>query len=152
MSIVPAHWYSWDFSLTSGDRTIARLDFSSWRERGDIVIRDVTYRVFRASAFGGDFIIETAGHELARASKPSAFRSTIVLQFNGREYTLRQPSIWRREFVIEDDDQQLGTITPANMWTRHATADLPADWPEPVATFAVWLILLMWKREMEAAA
>ena len=77
----------------SGDRTVAVLDLASWRERGEIVIGDVTHRVFREGAMSGDFIIEAGGRELARATKPSAFRHTIVVHYGRRDYTLRKPSV-----------------------------------------------------------
>jgi hypothetical protein len=48
LKVVPKRWYSWDFSVMDGDRTIAVLDLSSWRERGEIMVEDVTHRVFRA--------------------------------------------------------------------------------------------------------
>jgi hypothetical protein len=72
MTMVPRRWYSWDFSVMSGDRTLAVLDLASWRERADIMVGDVTHRVFREHAMSGDFIIEAGGRELARATKPCA--------------------------------------------------------------------------------
>jgi hypothetical protein len=73
MQIVPRRWYSWDYTVMHGDRTVAVLDLAAWRERAEIVVGDVTHRVFRERAMSGDFIIEGSGREMARATKPSAF-------------------------------------------------------------------------------
>ena len=151
MTIVPSHWYSSGFSVVNHDRTLATVDISSWRERGDITVGDVTHHVYREHVCSGDFIIERAGTVLARASKPSSLTSTVVLHYNGRDYTLRKASIWRREFVIEDDERQIGSIAPTSMWSRRAVADLPDEWPEAIKFFTMWLAMIMWRREQAAA-
>ncbi len=152
LTMVPSRWYSWDYSVMSGDRTIAVLDLASWRERADIVIGDVTHRVFRERTMGGDFIIEAGGRELARATKPSAFRDTMIVHYGGKDYALRRRSLWRRAFVLMDGERQIGSITPESVWTRRATADLPTDWPAPIKAFVIWLVIILWKREADSAA
>jgi hypothetical protein len=47
MRIIPKAWYSWNFDVVGGDRTLATLDLSCWREKADVRIEDVTHRVFR---------------------------------------------------------------------------------------------------------
>jgi hypothetical protein len=94
----------------------------------------------------GDFIIEANGRELARATKPSAFRDTVIVHVGGKDYTLRKPSIWRRGFVLMDGERQIGSISPESVWTRRSAADLPSDWPVPIKSFVIWLVILLWKR------
>jgi hypothetical protein len=151
VTLVPKRWFSWEYSVMGGDRTLAVLDHSSWRERAEITIGDVTHRMFREHAMG-DFIIETGGRELARATKPSAFRHTIIVHYKGTDYELRKPSLWRRDFVLLDGDRQIGAITRESAWTRRATADLPSDWPMPIRAFVICLVIILWKRDANAAA
>lgn len=146
LSMVPKRWYSWDFTVMSGDRTIADLDLSAWRERAEIRIGDVTHRVFRESALG-DFVIEAGDRELARATKTSFFTHTVIVHADGKDYTLLKPTIWRRGFALMDGDRQIGSIAPERLWSRRAVADLPADWPVPIKSFVIWLVLILWKRE-----
>jgi hypothetical protein len=152
MQMEPRRWYSWDYAVMSGDRTVAVLELSSWRERAEIVIGDVTHRAFREHPMSGDFVIESGGRELARATKPSAFRDTMIVHHGGRDYTLRKPSIWRRPFVLLDGERQIGAISPESAWTRRATADVPSDWPVPVQAFVIWLVIILWRREAQSAA
>jgi hypothetical protein len=151
MTMAPKRWYSWDYTVTSGDKTLATLDLSSWRERAEIVIGDSTYRVFREGSFSGDFIIERGGQERARATKPSAFRNTFIVHYNGRDYTLRKESVWRRTFVLMDDDRVIGVIKPERSWSRRADADLPDEWPAAIKAFVIWLVIILWKREADSA-
>jgi len=152
ITMVPKRWYSWDFAVMHGDRTVAVLDLSSWRERAEIVIGEVTHRVYREHAMSGDFIIEAGGRQLARATKPSAFRHTIIVHYRGKDYTLRKPSVWRRAFVLMDGERQIGSIAPASTWTRRATAELPPDWPAPITAFVIWLVIVLWKRDANSGA
>jgi len=151
MTLEPRRWYSWDYAVMTGDRTVARLDLSSWRERAEIMIGDVTHRTFREHALG-DFVIEAGGRELARATKPSAFRDTIILHYCGRDYTLLKPSIWRRTFALLDGERQIGTIEPESAWTRRAIARFESDWPMPIQTFVIWLVIMLWKRNAQHSA
>jgi len=151
MQLEPRRWYSWDYAVMSGDRTVAQIDLSAWRERAEIMIGDVTHRTFREHALG-DFVIEAGGRELARATKPSAFRDTMIVHYGGRDYTLLKPSIWRRTFALLDGERQIGTIEPESAWTRRAIARFESDWPMPIQTFVIWLVIMLWKRNAQHSA
>jgi len=152
MRVVPKKWYSWDFSLVSGDRTLATLDLSAWREKADILVEDVTHRVFREGVMTGDFVLERGSQVLARATKPSAFRDTIIVHYGRRDFTLRKPSVWRRAFALMDGEREIGAISPESTWTRRATADLSPDLPVPIQAFVIWLVILLWKRDAQSSA
>ena len=67
LTIIPKAWYSWDFSVLDGDRQLAFMDLSSWREKGILTIDGVEHRVYREGAMSGDFVLERDGTVLARA-------------------------------------------------------------------------------------
>ena len=152
LTLAARRWYSWDFTLHDGPREVADLDLSAWREKATLTIGDVEYRVYREGLMSGDFLLERGDTILARATKPSAFRNRFVMHYEGRDYMLRKVSVWRRTFVLEDADREIGHIVPHSFWRRDGTATLPAAWPLPVRTFVVWLAIILWKRDAEAAA
>jgi hypothetical protein len=45
-----------------------------------------------------------------------------------------------------DGERQIGSISPESVWTRRSAADLPSDWPVPIKSFVIWLVILLWKR------
>ena len=151
MTIVPLRWYSWDFDLLEGSRRLAHLDLSAWGEKGVLSVDGINHRVYREGVMSGDFVMTRDGLELARATKPSAFRSTFIVAWNGREYTLKRKSMWRRAFVLLDGETELGSVAKTSLWTRDAAIDLPATWPLPIRVFVIWLALIMWKRDANAA-
>jgi hypothetical protein len=144
---VPKHWYSWDFDLRDGDRTVAFIDTSVWKEKGTLTIDGAEYRVYREHLMSGAFLLEQHGSALARAEKPSALRRRFLVQFDGRTLELRRTSAFGRRFQLLDGDRELGTITPTTPFTRSARVDLPAGVPLPVRVFIVWLTVLIWKRD-----
>ena len=151
MTIVPKRWYSWDFDVVDGERHLAVVDVSSWREKGLLTVEGVEHRVYREGAMS-DFILERGGTVLARGTKPSAFRDTILVGYSGRQYMLRKKSVWRRAFILLDGDNEIGSLAPDSIWTRHATVSLPRDWPLPINVFVIWLAIILWKREADAGA
>jgi len=152
LTLTPKSWASWDFTVSDGSRPIADIDVSWWREKGLLTVQGVAHRVYREGAMSGDFILERDGTTLARASKPSAFRQAFVLDYAGRQYTLRKKSAWSRTFALIEGERIMGAITPNSMWTRDATVLLPEDWPLPLRVFLVWLTIVLWKRDADAGA
>jgi hypothetical protein len=146
LKAIPKHWFSWDFRIIDDDRDIARIDVSSWRERGVLTIDGARYGVYREGWMSGPFVLESRGSVLARAEKPSAFLRSFVIDHNGRHYTLRAQSPFRRAFVLLAGSTQVGSLAPDSVFTRRVSIDLPGDWPVAVKVFTVWLAVLLWKR------
>jgi hypothetical protein len=149
MLLVPTHWYSWDFDVTDGQRRLARVEMSAWREKGVLNVDGINHHVYREGLGSGDFILKRDSVVLAKATKPSAFRSAFTLTYNNREYSVRKRSVWGRAFVVSEGegDKELGSLAPAHWWGRDATAEMPDNWPLHIGVFAIWLALLLWKRE-----
>jgi hypothetical protein len=159
LTIMPRTWYSWDFTVADDARTVAVMDLSKWREKGVLTIDGLDHRVFREGMMSGDFLLEREGTVLARAVKPSAFSSTLLVRYQDREYTLRKKSVWGRSFVVlagvgpagSAVEQQVGSLAPAGLMTRKAHVDLPAAWSLALRVFIIWLTVIMWKRDAGAA-
>ena len=146
LTLAPRNWFTWNFSLLDGERLLADIHFSSWRERGVLTVEGVDYSVYRESMLG-DFLLERAGSMVARAEKPSAFVRSFIIKYKERSYTLQAESSFRRAFVLLDGAREIGSIAPESVWTRTAVVTLPDDWPLPLKSFAIWLTLLHWRRE-----
>lgn len=152
MQIVPTRWYSSDFSVRHDSRPMADIDVSWWREKAVLTIQGRRYGVYRERLVSGAFVLEHGGTVLARAEKPTVFRRTFLIHYAGREYTLRAASTFGRQFLLLDGSRQIGSLTPAGIFTRRATVDLPDDWPLPVRVFIVWLTVISGMRDEAAVA
>jgi hypothetical protein len=152
LTAVPKRWFSWDFTVSEGDRSIAFIDTSFWRERGVLRVDGVDHQVYRERMLGGDFILETAGAVVARAQKPSAFRRAFAIEHRGRRYTLRATSAVRRRMALFEGDRSIGALSPQGIFTRRVNVDLPPDMPMAVRVFVIWLAVILWKRDADGGA
>ena len=153
LQIRPMRWFSWDFTVERDGRAVAELDISWWRERGELTIAGQTYAIAREGLIAGDFRMTAVDHSVvATACKPSVLRRRFDIVYRGHTVVLEARSAWRRTMDVLLDGRAVGAITPAGAWTRRASAELPDALPLPVQVFVVWLAVLLWKREQDAAA
>jgi hypothetical protein len=153
LQISPMRWFSWDFTVERDDRVVAELDISWWRERGALLVDREAFSIVREGVISSDFRMTASdGTVVATASKPSVLRRCFEVVHAGHTVTLGARSAWGRTMDVHLDGRAVGAITPAGAWSRRAFADLPASLPLPVQVFVVWLAVLLWKREQDAAA
>lgn len=143
---VPKGWFSSKHVVSETDSVIALIDFSGWREAGEITINGSIYRAYRESLMG-PFLLEGGGGSiLARAEKPSAFYRTLVVQHLDRKYTLEAVSTWSLKFIVSEGGKEIGSVYPEGTLKRKALGDLPEEIPLPVRLFMLWLVMLLWRR------
>jgi hypothetical protein len=151
LSAQPRKWYSWDFTLQDADgRHVADLDLSSWRDRGKVALGGTDYRVRREGLFG-PFVLEDDAGVRARARKTSLLGCEFEIEFEGDHYTLRKQSMWSHAIVLSQGAEELGTIRRAAWYNRGAHVELAERLSPVLKAFALWLALLLWKREAAAA-
>ncbi|HEX5761302.1 MAG TPA: hypothetical protein VF121_19115 [Thermoanaerobaculia bacterium] len=148
----PISFFSQDFGIEAGGQQIALLDVSCWKEAGEISIQGQPYRLYRERLMSGAFVLEGEGQPVARAIKPSPFRSQFDLELDSDRYTLQRDSAFGRSFSVFQDRAVVGSIRPAGAFTRRSILDLPSDWSIPIQVFAFWLVLVIWNRDGAAAA
>ena len=152
LSARPKKWYSWDFILHDAEgRHLADLDLSSWRERGKVVLSGAEYRV-RPEGFRGPFVLDDGVSVRARARRTSLLGCAFEIEYEGDHYILKKRSFWRQALVLQQGAEELGTIRPAAWYKRDARVELADRLPLVLQAFALWLALLVWKRDAAAAA
>lgn len=153
LKAVPVGFFSWDFRIQEGEREVAAIDLSFWREKGTLAVEGLPYRVFREGLARGAFILEgPEGRILARAEKPNALRRGFVVEYGGRRLGLEAWTPFGRAFVLRDDAGVIGTVKPDAFLTRRTTADLPEDLPLAVRIFMLWLVFILWRRDSSTDA
>jgi len=152
LELEPTRWYSWAFTVADGGEPLGTLDISAWRERGDVTLAGQTFTIARKGFVSSDFRLESGGTVVATATKPSVFRREFAVTFSGRTLRLRPRTAWGRALVLQEGEREVGDVRPRGMWTRRATATLPDTLPQPVRLFVLWLAVLLWKRDDEAAS
>ena len=152
LRLEPIRWFSWAFTVDDDGRPLGTLDISNWRERGVLTVAGRTFTIARQGFVSGDFRLESDGTIVATANRPSVFRRGFAVTFSGRTLRLRPRSAWGRALVLHEGEREVGDIRRRSMWSRGATAMLPDTLPMPVRLFVLWLAVLIWKRDDDAAA
>jgi len=148
----PIGIFSKNFNIVAEGQKIALLHISAWREAGEISIEEQPYKLYREGLMSGAFVIESKGQSVARAIKPSAFRSQFDLELDAHRYSLTRVSIFGRGFSVLQSGVVVGSIRRAGVFTRRTIIDLPPDWPIPIQVFVFWLALVIWNRDDGGAA
>jgi hypothetical protein len=148
----PKRWSSWDFTVQDeSGHNLGDVALSSWRERGVVRCDGAEHHVFREGALRGAFVLDGAGESL-RALKPSAFRNLFDIEFGQERYVLSPRSAFRQDRLLYHEGREMGSIVAEGPLSRRARIQLPDDLPLVLILFLLWLTLLQWKREADAAA
>ena len=140
--------FSWSFSVMDGAEPVAQaVDLSWWSDKGELTVQGVTYTARREGVVSGAFVLESSVGVVARATKPSAMRRSLIVEHSDHQYTLRATSALRREFELLDGSTRIGSLSPEGIFTRRAKVDLPSALPLSVRVFIVWLTVMLWKRD-----
>ena len=67
-------------------------------------------------------------------------------------YELKSRSAFSRTFVLRAGSTVVGSLSAGGLFRRRMNVDLPETLPLPVRVFLMWLTMILWKREAEAAA
>jgi len=152
LQATPRGWFSWNFVVSEGEEEVADIRLAMLREAGELVVRDMSYRVNREGIMSGAFVLLDGSMELARAEKPSAFQRSFQVSHAGKSYALAAESAFRRKFVLRESGRPVGSVYPLNAFTRRCVVDLPDEISLPVRVFMVWLVIILWKRDSDSAA
>jgi len=152
LTVIPKSWFSWDFTVLEGSRAVADIDVSWWREKGILTVDGINYKVYREGLMSGTFILELDGVVIACAEKPKGFHRAFLIEYAGKQYTLRAKSAFRREFLLLDGDREIGTLSPKGFFTRRAAVEFPEELPLQTKVFIIWLAVILWKRESDSSA
>ena len=138
--------------MQRGVDVIAEIDPAYFGEGAEVSVAGETYTLTRDSILGGTFALRSGDRVVATARKPSAFIRTFEVDLSGRRFELKAVSVWRREFGLFEGGVQIGRTAPASWFGRAAVIDLPDEFPLPEQVFLFWLMLIMWRRSVNASA
>jgi hypothetical protein len=153
IEMIPKSIFSNHFTFRTPDHELVELNASQWREVAKFSLKGNEFSLYREGDWTdkwklrGDFVLAHGGNVVARASKTSVFRSTFDVAFNGKQYALKRPSLWKHDFELRQNDQVIGTVRRANRWSRRTYVNLPNELPLAVQIYLFWLVMIMWNRE-----
>jgi hypothetical protein len=140
------------YGISRDGAPVAEIDCSGMWERATITVGGAGYAAAREGKMSGAFYLEANGVRLASAEKPSAMHRLFTVQVGGRTLTLQAASAFGRAFVLTEHEAQIGSIAPLGWFTRKCKAELPDDLALEIQAFLIWLVIVLWRRQQQAAA
>ena len=152
LTLKPKGWLSWDFHIIENGEEVAFIDRHWFHERATFSVDGRFYDIQRTRLLRSTFVLTQSNVIIAEADKPSAFRRTFVISAGAEEYTLEAGSAFQRRFDLLNGDRLVGTVRPTSVLRRTGVAELPETIPRPIQLFIVFLVLILWKRQADAAS
>lgn len=149
ITATPASWISYAYDVLGNGVKLCTVNVGWLRDVGQFELEGVTHQI-RREPMWGDWVLTARGREVARANKPSAMFRSFTLTTAGRSYTLSALSAFGRSFTLEEGDETVGHVSPAGWFTRKIKTHFPPDMPLAAKVFAIWLVVIMWKRGDES--
>lgn len=152
LKAIPNNFLSWDFTVFDGQTAVADIDISWWREKGTLSIESQEYQVYREGFLSGRFVLEQNEQLIAQAEKPSVLSRSMLITIGNQKYTLKPKGFLSRRFVLLNDSNKVGELSPIGVFSRKMNIDLAEEMTLPAKVFIVWLTVILWKRESDAAS
>jgi hypothetical protein len=140
--------FSWQFDVLQNGAPAGRLEGSGSSETGVFTIGDSRFDV----SCNGSFCLTANGVPLAHAEKPRLLTRSYSVTYNGRTYTLKHPSLISSKYVLMENEQVLGTVSPKGFFKRGAVIENANELPAPFMLFLGWIALILWKRLHEGSS
>ncbi len=148
----PVGWLARSYRVEESGRTIGTVEFGSWSECGALVLDGRRLSIQREGYWNPKFHPLEKQGTLATVRSAGAFRRGFYLVWGDEEYRLDRSSTFSRSFAITRRGQVLGQIRALGWFSRGVQIELDGELPHELRLFAVWLVLLAWRRAAAAVA
>ena len=152
LQLEPTRLFSWAFTVADDGKPLGTLDISAWRERGELTRGrpDVHHRPRRGSSRATSGSNRAARSWRPRPSRARSGASSTSRSADGRcgcGRARRGAGRW----CSAKASARSAPSRRARCGPAAATATLPDTLPLPVRLFVLWLAVLVWKRDDDAA-
>jgi len=143
----PYSVFSWNY-LLSGEDHEAYWDKKWSSEQCSILIDGAYYEVKKHGVASGRWTLEGDGQVHCSAKKLSAFKRSFDIESPMGLLNLGSNGAFKRSFYIGLEGEVVATIYPRSWYSRHVEMEiLCEDYDFPTMAFALWLVILTWRRE-----
>lgn len=146
----PSNWFSWGYDVLENNRHLTTVDLAWVREAGSFELEGQHFHISREPGWG-DFVLTAKGNVICRAKKLSAWFRSFQVVIGGQQLTLEAASPFHRAFVLSQAGATVGEIRPQGILSRKAVVALPESLSRAIQVFLLWLVIIMWRRQSNAA-
>jgi hypothetical protein len=144
--IVPRGLFSWHYDMRCHGELIASLQMTFWTEGCNFTIADHPFAIRRVSLGREWFLLLSGDQSVGEAKRKFGLRR-FELTAAGESWLLQPASWFSRIYRLLAANQEVGAIRPAGWLTRRRLADFAADVPPPIQVLAIFLVLVISRRQ-----
>lgn len=144
-------WFGWDCSLRMDGRLCGVMGFAWTGRSGTIVVGGDEFQVRSQGVFGGMWDL-WQGNRLLASAKKKSFPSRVEVDLDGMQLVLQRPSLFSRSFTLMQGARTIGRLERAGWFSRTMVGELPDPWPPHHRAFAMWLVMMMWRRQARSSS
>jgi hypothetical protein len=149
--VVPQGVFSRHFDLRRGGETVAALRMSLWTEGCQFTIADHQFAIRRVSLWKDGFQL-FAGDQSVCEVKRSFWSRRFELSAVDEKWTLQPAGWFTRDYQLLAGQREVGTVRRTGWFSRKRVAEFADEVPPPVQVFAIFLVLVVSKRQQKHAA
>jgi hypothetical protein len=144
--IAPAGFFSRHYDVFRDGQLVTKLRMNLWREGCHFAIAGHEFAIVRPSLWKDAFILMSGDEQLCTVTKKFWSRRFELVALD-QSWSLQPASFFTRSYQLIDRSRAVGTIGPSGWFTRSRTAEFSAEVPPPIQLLAIFLVLLVNRRQ-----
>ncbi len=149
--IAPEGFFSRHFLLSQGGEVVTKLQMQFWREGCSFSIAGYECEIQRPSLWKDAFQLLTGGEVLCEVRK-SFWSRRFDITAADQQWTLQPAGFWGRTYQLATGESEVGSIRPVGWFSRNRVADFAAEVPPPIQVLAIFLVLVLNRRQQNHAS
>jgi hypothetical protein len=148
LEFFPKHTFSMRrYALTRDSVEIGQIDCGGVRQPATLTFGGASYDPVSEGVLRTKFHLDGGGVRIADVELTGTFFRRFIVHAGAKTYTLKVASWFARNFVLAENDVEVGRIARTGFFTARCRADLPDDLPLTVQAFLIWVVLITWRRQ-----
>jgi hypothetical protein len=139
------------YTLTRAGVEIGQIDCGGMRQPATLTVGGASYNPVSEGVLRTKFHLDAGGVRIADVEPAGTYFRRFIVHAGAKTYTLKVASWFGRNFVLTENDVEVGRIARTGLFTARCRAELPDDMPLPVQAFLIWLVLITWRRQAVVA-
>jgi len=139
------------YTLTRDGVEIGQIDCGGVRQPATLTVGGAGYNPVSEGVLRTKFHLDAGAARIADVETAGINFRRFIVHAGAKTYTLKVASWLGRNFVLTENDVEVGRIARTGFFTARCRAELPDDLPLPLQAFLIWLVLITWRRQVVTA-
>jgi hypothetical protein len=142
--------WSQTYTLFNNGIEVGSIQGSSWSEKGTLVLGGYNYSMYHKGVFSSEYQLAAMNTAVLINATKSMWQRNHEIDCAEGHFSLRHRSMWSSNFIVFQNQREIGYINKKSIWGNNAVAEIP-NFPLVPAFFLIWLSIISWRETQQAA-